>query len=213
MMRQTRLASLAVALLSILGIAGAVGCGGGATAQPAEFSTAPATLPATATLPTTPTPSAAVPDQTTPTPAGWVPPTGSVPPNATPFELPYRVTISGPDTAHPGDKVTYEIHYQCLFDAQLCDHTRLTLRLDWPEGGSLIGFSPAADMPTPLGLPAAAVTLHGAGGADEATFRIADGFRGDFWLGIRLTGNSLDYRWPDGTVDIVHTRVSAGSTP
>jgi hypothetical protein len=146
--------------------------------------------------------------QTTPTPAGWMPPTSPSGPYATPFELPYRVIISGPDTAHPGDQVTYEIQYQCVLGAQVCDNTRLTLRLDWHKGGSLIDFSPPADAPS-LSPSATGVTFHGVAGVDQATFRIADGFDGDFWLAISMTGTTKPYSWPEGTMDQVTTHIVA----
>jgi len=205
MMRQTRLASLAAALLWILGIASAMGCGASTTAQPAESPTATQAVALTATAPATATPLAAVPDQTTSTPAGSPTPY-AVP---TPFELPYQVVISGPETAHPGDEVMYEIAYQCVSQTSSCGPSaQLPLGLTWTrEAASLIDFSPTADIHSPLGPPVVGVVFHGTSGLDRATFRIASEFRGFLGVATYLTGTSKPYSCPECSVHEIATQV------
>jgi hypothetical protein len=112
--------------------------------------------------------------------------------------LPYCIGITAPGTAHSGDTLTLDIQYKCLLDAQVCAQTKLTFRLDWPRGGSLVDFSPAADFATDGSSPDAGFTVHGVEGQAQMTFKLADQFAGDFGVGIILTGSGLNYRWPDG---------------
>ncbi len=220
---ERRVAVVCVCVALFLAAVGAAGCGGGhATAEPTAgtwtpvATAAPTSAPATATE-AVPASASAEPSSTaapaatatassgggpTPGPDGWRPPTGPVTPGATPWELPYRVVVTGPDTAHSGDEVTYEIQYQCVLDAHVCAQTAVTFRMDWPPALSLIGFSPAAGLDPRHGPTDGGLNLYGPGGTDQITFRIAAGFTGDVGVGISLTGSGLYYRWPDGSGEV-----------
>lgn len=202
----TRVVPLMILLLALL--AGA-GCGGHATARPTE-GTLTSIAPTKSRSPTTEgrTVSAtAEPAATgtqgtagaTPGALGWLPPKESLTPGATPWTLPYCVTVSAPATAHSGDTVTLDFHYTCLLDADVCARTNVPFRVDWlPGRASLV--SPSSGMtPRPALTPTVSgIVAHGTEGHAEMTFKLAQDFTGNFGVTIYMTGSGLNYRWPDG---------------
>lgn len=105
-----------------------VHCGGtkGSDAPPATSADAaegpsPTVLPATSTA----------------TPGLWADTTPTPPGDGEPVTVfPFRVVLTGPATAHSGEKVTYNVHYVCVSQAEAngrkaCD-PGLGVFVEWP---------------------------------------------------------------------------------
>ena len=149
--------------------------------------------------------------QATPTEPGGTPvPTGLTPIFSTPMDLGYRVIVSGPDTAQPSAEVTYNIQYECVREKRDC--IELSFEFNWPlEAASLVQSSPAGGAePGPLGRLNWAFPA-GADGVVQVVLRVAEGFEGDFGVGVYTHGTGITYS--EGSAAHVSTHVVAEPSP
>jgi hypothetical protein len=192
--------ALAFAGAAVVGVVGVVVVlsliRGGDEQATAQSDSATATPPATATVAplVTATPLATAPGQRqfTPIPA---------------VVLPYRIIVSGPDTAHPGEQVTYEIDYECVREASDCE--QVDLGFGWTrEAASLVESSP----PGGSGPPEQQLQWAVSGtGVIRVVLKVAEGFTGNLYLDAYTPFSGM--RYSDGSVVNAETRVGAEATP
>ncbi len=210
---ERRMAAVCVWGMVFVAAVGAAGCGGGhATAEPTAGTWTPVATPAATSAPATATqamaasiapPPAATATQSTggatPGAGGWVPPQESLTPGATPWPLPYCITVDAPATAHSGDTITLDFHYKCLLDAAVCAESNVPFRVDWLPGSAFLVSPSSGATPAPgAGSNVSGIVAHGLEGQAEVTVKLAQDFTGNFGVTIYMTGSGLNYRWPEG---------------
>ncbi len=215
---ERRITAVCVYVALFLAAVGAAGCGGGhATAEPAAGTWTPVATPAATSAPATATEVTAATATAGPAASPTVGPGGTA---SAQTEFPYRVTLTGPAAAHPGDVIAYDLAYQCIQPDQGCTRSTPIAFDGFVRGVAFVASTPpAADTsqsPPPLGYMKV-VDISGASGEVHLTVSVAATFSGPMAVGVVndvLQGYGQSrYYWPDQSVVEVTTNVVPASTP
>lgn len=190
---------VAAAVVGAIGVIVALtAMAGGGDEQVTARSANPTASPAGAT----PIDSSPTPPLSTATPQTGVYPTT----DSSVTELPYRLVMTGPKDARPGEEVTYRVDFACLSPgATQCP---ISMVLTWTPGAvTLVSVGPPEfEFRVAAGQVRWDIRAPQPTGTVEVVFSILEDFTGELVVGVDIPGSSI--RLPPGSVTSVHTSVT-----